>query len=532
VEERLGRYRLLQKLATGGMAEVFLAAAEGPQGFEKTVVLKRVLPHLAQDPQFTGMFLDEARLAAMLEHPNIVQIFDLGEVNGQYFIAMEYVRGHSIAQLIRTLRKDRRFIPFPIAAFIMAKVAAALHYAHTLCDKTGRPLNIVHRDVSPDNIIISNSGVPKLIDFGIAKAITNEQRTQAGAIKGKFAYMSPEQIRGQVLDARSDVFAAGVCLYELTTLSRPFGGQSDIMTLSAIINESPEPPSSRRPDYPKEIEAICLRCMAKDPQARFRNCRELEEALDAFLATTNRVGERDVAEFVSRVLGAAPDGTPGPATEPVASDSQAGQKAGISPQRTAPGHPASEPPLKTGKTLLAQPNGPVEGKGAGLLLLLALAVSLLAAAAIALWLHLRPEPEPPSVAPLVTPNDVIAAPVEVTPQDVLVQEVRGAETVRDVRSVDPVAQLEVSPADRLEPQDHAAKGPGPGAQARKVFPTIAFAAPAGVSVFIDGRMVGTTPLAPQRVSAGSHRVEFRGNGKVVVRFVVVTNRAPHATARW
>jgi serine/threonine-protein kinase len=299
------------------MAEVFLARAEGPQGFEKTVVVKRVLPHLASDPQFTGMFLDEARLAAALEHPNIVQIFDLGEVNGQYFIAMEYLRGHALSKILKAMRRQSRSMPYPMVAYVISRVAAALHYAHQLCDPQGKPLNLVHRDVSPDNILLTHSGVVKLIDFGIAKARSNEQVTQSGAIKGKFSYMSPEQIKGKALDGRSDVFALGICLYELATRARPFEGATDMMTFVAITQEPPPPPSTNDPSFPAELESICMKCLEKDRDRRFQSGREVEEALNAYVASTGTGSlDRELADFVSRTMGPAPDGSSGPATAP------------------------------------------------------------------------------------------------------------------------------------------------------------------------------------------------------------------------
>ncbi|MBM4395482.1 MAG: serine/threonine protein kinase [Deltaproteobacteria bacterium] len=594
MEDRLGRYRLLQKLATGGMAEVFLATAEGPQGFEKTVVIKRVLPHFAEDPQFTGMFLDEARLAAKLEHPNVVQIFDLGEVGGQYFIAMEYVRGHSLSKVIRTLRREGRTMPHAMSAYVIARVAAALHYAHSLCDAAGRPLGLVHRDVSPDNVLVSNSGVVKLIDFGIAKAVTNEHRTQSGSIKGKFAYMSPEQVRGQPLDGRSDVFAAGVCLYELTTRTRPFSGPSEMMTVAAVMNDPPPPPRAADPDYPADLEAICLKCLEKDREARYRTAREMEEALDRFaLAGGTRVGERDVAEFVSGLLGAASDGSPGPSTEPLAGDSGAvkgGRESGgvrIGPEPTSAGVagagspvlspgsrsvpepepkpvpasvpepvPASPAPSSSPthpRTAIAGPTpgaSPVEGRGSTLGLLIVACAVLLAAIAAGGWFLLRPRPE--SLSPQADPPPVAAAQVPDVPSPppaaapapgpavavaapdpgpTPAPDVPAAAAIPDVAAVAKAAGVPAvaGAADVAVTKDAAA----PPAVRKPVTGMLSFVAPAGVTVRLDHRDIGRAPIAPRRVREGTHRVEFRNDkGYVIVRIVTITESAQNVTARW
>jgi len=298
-EERLGRYRLVRRLATGGMAEVFLGVAEGPEGFRKVVVVKRVLPHFSEDPRFIEMFLDEARLAARLEHPNIVQIFDLGEADGRFFIAMEYLRGLPVSQVMRRLRARGRTFPHPLAALLLVRAAQALHFAHRLSGPDGRPLGIVHRDISPDNLFLTRDGVVKVLDFGIAKAVTNRHETAAGTVKGKFAYMSPEQVRGLPLDARSDVFSLGVVLYELTTSARPFGGASDLMTASSILNDPPPRPAEVLPEFDPALEAVCLRCLEKDPERRFPSAGELAAAMVPFAGTT--AGEAALGALVEEL---------------------------------------------------------------------------------------------------------------------------------------------------------------------------------------------------------------------------------------
>ena len=235
--ETLGRYQLLALLATGGMAEIYLARQTGIQGFNRIVVVKRVHPHLARDANFLEMFFDEARIAAQLNHPNIVQIFDLGNESGQYFIAMEYLEGESLAYLVSEAQRTAKVMPPEIAAGIVSQICDGLGYAHRLCDETGAPMHIVHRDVNPQNVIVMFSGQVKLVDFGIAKAALQEHHTTVGTLKGKLSYMSPEQCRCDPLSASSDVFSLGVCFWELLTHNRLFKRQNEVETMNAILKD-------------------------------------------------------------------------------------------------------------------------------------------------------------------------------------------------------------------------------------------------------------------------------------------------------
>src|SRR3954469_24164935 len=280
--EQFGRYSLLGHLATGGMAEVWLARQLGMQGFEKIVVIKRARPELA-DTETTALFLDEARLVATLEHPNIAQVYEIGAVNGAYFFVMEYVDGADARRLIETSIAKRYPISLADALYIITHVCTALHYAHEKHDLEGHPLNIIHRDVSPSNVLISHDGAIKVCDFGIAKASNRRsENTQSGVLKGKFSYMSPEQCLTQPLDRRSDVFSIGVLLYELTTLSKLFSGNSDFARLKNII-EAPIPrPSSRIPNYPPDLEAIVMKALAKSPADRYQTAQDLQLDLEDF----------------------------------------------------------------------------------------------------------------------------------------------------------------------------------------------------------------------------------------------------------
>ncbi len=286
----VGRYVLTSKLASGGMAEVWLARATGPGGFSKTVVLKTILPHLADDPDFVEMFLDEATLAAALNHPNIVQIFELGELDGGYFIAMEHIAGRTLRQIKRRLRRQRQVPPTWLTLHVCAAVCDALQYAHTKTDEDGRLLHLVHRDVTTDNIMVSFAGETKVVDFGIAKARTNATITRAGMLKGKHSYMAPEQItarsQGIIPDRRVDVYALGVVMYEMLTGTRPFRADNDLALLRRIIDpESPPvPPSQLAAWVTPPMEAIVLKAMAKNPRERFQTAAEFRGAIDQYLA--------------------------------------------------------------------------------------------------------------------------------------------------------------------------------------------------------------------------------------------------------
>jgi serine/threonine protein kinase len=278
---RLGRYELIDHLATGGMAELFLARTVGEGGFEKVVVLKRILPQLAQNADFVRMFLDEARLAALLHHPNIAQVFDIGQVAGSFFFVMEHVHGRDLRDVVKAARAEGG-IPLPHALSIVAAAAAGLHYAHEKHGPDERALHLVHRDVSPANLIVTFDGGVKLVDFGVAKARSQHAETRGGTLKGKISYMSPEQCRGEPVDRRSDVFALGIVLYELTTGARLFRGDNEFALLQQIANEDVAPPSLRRPDYPLGLEAIVMRALARDRSRRYRTAEDLQVDLEEF----------------------------------------------------------------------------------------------------------------------------------------------------------------------------------------------------------------------------------------------------------
>ncbi len=282
--KQFGKYTLLRKLAAGGMAEIFLALHRSMAGFEKLVVIKRILPAMNQDKAFIDMLLHEARIAATLSHPNIVQIFDVGQVDGTYYIAMEHIHGEDIRSIVRGMRR-KGVTEFPLehALAIGLGVSAGLAYAHDKRDLEGRPIGIVHRDISPQNVVITFTGDVKIVDFGIAKSEKVEEEHKDGQLKGKVPYMSPEQAAGKELDARSDIFAVGVVLFELTTGKRLFKGNSELETLRLILESDYPSPAQIRPDYPPQLERIVMRALAKRREDRYQTAREMQADLEAFV---------------------------------------------------------------------------------------------------------------------------------------------------------------------------------------------------------------------------------------------------------
>lgn len=414
--ETFGKYTLEKALAKGGMAEIFLARQDGPAGFSKELVLKRILPHYAEDQAFITMFLDEARLVARLSHPNIVQIFELGEHEGSYFLAMEYVQGPSLNELIRRMKSLGVRIPLHYAAWIVAKVAAGLAYAHDVRGADGASLGLVHRDISPDNVLVTEQGAVKMIDFGVAKARDNETKTVAGTVKGKFRYMSPEQVQGKPLDGRSDIFSLGIVLYELATQTRPFGDGSDLVTVTAIVKEPPAPPSRAFEGFPQSLEAIILKALEKAPDDRYGSAAEMQADLEAFIQGHGTfVTEREVGEFVAHVLAgndedvaalkALPSGVHSTvAAAPSATDGAAKVSAlGESPAVAAPTVAPAQEETGAGQALSPGRRGP----GAAVWALFA--ILALGGIAFAVWFFGLRAPDGAPAGPDEPPPPVVAA---------------------------------------------------------------------------------------------------------------------------
>ena len=279
----IGKYRLVRKLAEGGMAEVFLAQVEGPGGFMKPVVVKRVLPELSRDRSFIAMFMSEAKLVAQLNHPNIVQVFDFGLHEGSYFLVMEYVDGFNLRALNQRTLAASAPIPFELAARMIAAACEGLAYAHAFSEH-GKPLNLIHRDISPENLLVGTNGVVKVADFGIARVAGQQRMTLTGTVRGKLVYMAPEQMQGGAVDCRVDVFALGIVLYELICGRRPFEAKTEIEAMKAILTGTMTPAAAWRADMPPQLQQIIDTAMARSPDARYKNCSELQMALEHFIA--------------------------------------------------------------------------------------------------------------------------------------------------------------------------------------------------------------------------------------------------------
>ena len=304
MSETLGSYDLVRHLATGGMAEIWLARQSGPGGFDRELAIKRILPHLAREKRFVSMFLDEARIASGLRHPNIVQIYELGEADGEFFIAMEYIEGADLADLLDEAETSGIEFPIAISVRIIADILAALDFAHDF-RVDGVPQHIVHRDVSPHNVLIGTDGIIKLVDFGIAHAVERHAKTETGLVKGKLSYMAPEQIEQAAVDRRADVFAAGVLLYELLTNKPPFG--RELAAVNQILNDDPDDPRLLRPDLPDELVPILFRALEKEPGRRYPTAQAMLEDLEEVLRSFDKyVSPKHVARFAERLLAGQP----------------------------------------------------------------------------------------------------------------------------------------------------------------------------------------------------------------------------------
>jgi TonB family protein len=398
--ERFGQYTLLERIAVGGMAEVWKARMRGVEGFQKTVAIKRILPHMTDNAEFVGMFIDEAKLAAQLTHPNIVHIYDLGKIARDYYIAMEYVDGKDLRSLLNSARRKGMAMPLGLGLLIAARVASALDYAHRKRDFEDRELGLVHRDVSPQNVLLTGEGDVKLCDFGIAKAVSKVGQTQMGALKGKLQYMSPEQAWGRPVDARSDLFSLGAVLFEMVTGERQFTGDSEISVLEAVRQGRTRTPRQVDPSIPREVDDIVARALAVDPKDRFQSASEMKQRLEAALAALSpATGQTDLALFIQRAL----------EPEPVAAEPFAAPPAAVSSWPSAlpaepivaaaaeafPYPPGPEPPVAAvapvGEVALAE----VEGERKSRTLLYAAIAALIVIAVLTFFLLNRRKAAPP-----------------------------------------------------------------------------------------------------------------------------------------
>ncbi len=302
----VGRYQLIELLGVGGMAEVFKARTVGPSGAESTVVIKRIHPDFGNDPILVKMFVAEARILGLLQHPNVVKAYDFGEADGHLFLVLEFVDGPSLNQVMDHLYAVNRQVTPGIAAYIAHQVCSALSYVHTLCDADGNHLQVVHGDVTPSNIVLASSGMLKLLDFGVAKYRRSKVYTSHGAVQGKPGYLSPEALAGKAIDARLDLFSLGVVLHELLTLNSLFAGDDSVaLTIEKVSSMPIEPPSTSRADVPPALDAVVMRALCRDVDRRYGSAAEMAHDLNEILIAT-KLSASDVAEFTREMMTVAP----------------------------------------------------------------------------------------------------------------------------------------------------------------------------------------------------------------------------------
>jgi serine/threonine protein kinase len=475
----LGRYTLGERLGVGGMGEVYLAMARGLGGFEKPLALKLLLPHLGQKQDLVERFLAEAHLAAKMNHVNVAQIFDVGTTDGRFFIAMELVRGVSLSALIKSLKRSGQSLPGGVVAFVARAVCDGLHHAHSLAGPEGRPLGVVHRDVTPHNILVSVDGAVKLTDFGIARAAGVAER--AAGLYGKAAYVAPELLRDGAFDRRADLFSLGVTLFHLATLENPFNRTSQEDTLSAVTNAPLPPLLSLRPDVPAELAAAIERATAKDPAQRFDDARQMRDAMpappvDAADQLSKLVAQTfasDIDRLDARTRELVTAGVPRKTGTIALPDAQ---------DETATPMPVPVPAERAGPP--------------GSQLLIGGAAFAAMAGIVALSLFLLRHPPEPAAAP---------APTLPTPPAVAVALPEPPAAVEEPEQTDPPPEVLPAPArHRHRPAPKPAPAPK---SARTGY--ISIDATPWAEVRIDGKLIGETPIASFPVDAdGKHEVEL------------------------
>jgi len=494
------------------MAEVWLARALGSSGFQKRVVLKTILPALQAMPQFTEMFVNEAKVAALLNHPNCVQIFDLGEENGALFIAMEFIEGFSLSRLLRRAEAKGPPLPLPVLARIVMEALSGLEYAHHLTDPSGLALNLVHRDISPDNLLVSFAGQTKVVDFGIAKAAVREgvtHTTRTGTVKGKYGYMAPEYLQGLGADGRSDLFALGVVLYRCVTGQKPFQGATDAMVTKAVLDATPPRPTSIRPELPAGIDEVVMTALEKDPALRFQSAKQMREALAS--AVGHATDNEGVSSYLEQLW---PKGDPErhaleelaagrreEPSDPVLEQVVSEEVELSSLQNTSTRPTSKEPALATPSKELPQMR-PARRKP---WLPLGLGVAVLALCAGVYALYPKPQlPPPPVPLPVVAQP---AIPVVVTPE--------------------PAHEEPAQPT--KEPEAEPAPAPRPVPAKGKV--KLQLTCEPNAHVFFRGHVLGVTPLATE-LPPGKQTLRFAeptlGLDKSVL-LVVGSEAAHHVT---
>jgi len=521
----VGQYLLMTPLAQGGMAEIWLARQAGPKGFERLVVIKRMIGALESDPEHVDMFLTEAKLAAQLNHPHVIQTFDLGEEHDSLYLVMEYLDGENLSVVRRLGVKHQLPLMDQHAVRLLAWAADGLHYAHTRVGLDGRPQGLVHRDISPQNLFATFDGGLKVLDFGVAKLAS--QHTESGKLKGKLGYMSPEQARGENVDARSDVFSLGIVLFEQLTRTRLFPGVEDTQVLGAIAHGTLPWPTERRPDLDKDLEQIIVKAMASRRDERFQSARELQDALEGwlqrkgFVVTTSDIADYLRALFARRI-------------HERRQLIEAAMRAEMTPSSVDKVHrlarTATTSAVTSSRAEAVTPGGT---RRSLVPLVLGFVLGMTAIAAATVLVLARRDPEPPKPVPVVMKPAVVAAPVVIVGSSP-----KGAAIRVDGRSVGdaPVTLEGLGPGDHLveatlegyQPSSRTVPLPKPGerlmvqlALAPVVVepppppskPVAARPRPMGrltlkttpwASVFLAGKKLGDTPLVESPIPAGTH----------------------------
>jgi serine/threonine-protein kinase len=515
-----GKYQLLRKIASGGMGQIFLALEKGA-GFERLVVLKLILPHLAEDEEFLSMFLEEARLVARLAHPNLITILDLTEIDNRHCLAMEYVQGDDVRRLEKFARTQGKPLPVGLALRIIAEAAAGLDYAHQARDALGKPLRLVHRDVSPQNILVGFDGGVKVIDFGVAKAAGSASHTATGVLKGKYPYMSPEQANGQPVDARADLFALGVVLWELITGRRLFKGESDLMTLRLVRDCQVPAPSQLNPKLPPGLDELVLKALAPSPDARFPDCAAFRLAIEDYilqyrLPASNAhlsaylrdlyveriTRESDPVQLDQLAEDADLDSKSNPSRSSIRSISQR-----LSPPPPPPASSTGTPVVPPPKPL-TKSNGNGNGNGD--------------------TRHtqtLMPEPVTRRRFPMVPVAATVGVLLLAAGAAVIFRDKATAEPITPVTESPPVVQVRTEPTPP-EPTPPEPTPPEPTPEPQQVTLKVS-SEPAGAAVLVDGKPRGETPVdLPFAPDARAMKVELKLDGYHPVSRRVSTKDAP------
>jgi tRNA A-37 threonylcarbamoyl transferase component Bud32 len=531
---KFGKFELIAHLATGGMAEIYLARQTSIAGFQKLLVIKRILPHLSREDVFVEMFLDEARIAAQINHPNVVQIYDLGCVEGQYFIAMEYLEGEGLAEVMRQARKQRQPIPPVLAAGIALQVCEGLHHAHTMLGPDGEPLKVVHRDVNPQNVFVLYSGGVKLVDFGIAKAAKRFSQTSTGMLKGKYGYMSPEQIMNLNLDSRSDVYSAGVVLWEMLTGRRLFRQSNELEILKAITEQDPPPPSSVLPTIPQSLDEITMKALKRSRDLRYQTAGEMRLELSFYLkrikeaADTVAVGEYMQSLFAGRIeekrkLVKAAQAKAGELGDALFGDLHLGR------EDTEPSVSRYTPSFVEPDAVMYSPGSvsgeaPQRGRGASAWQVLALLSGGALIAVLVLLVFLwpsQPGEESPAIdTPPPKPEKPVGVDAGTRP---------GAEPDRAVVVVPPQEPDDEKPKRKLKARRKRKKKVNPVVKAEPG--RLRLATSPWTTIYFRGDKLGVTPLVDVQLPAGKHTLRAVNPGKGIDRKIQVVIRSGQTTAK-